>query len=188
MPLHSALTGADLHAPGAHKTQHEDGGTDEISLNGLAGTPALGSATTAVTQSPGDNSTKVATTAFVAASGAASEVLLLAVSDETTSLTTGTAKVTFRMPFAMTLTSVRASVTTAPTGSTIIIDIKESGTTIFSTKLTIDATEKTSTTATTFVLSDSSLADDAEMTVNIDQVGSTVPGAGLKIALIGTRT
>jgi hypothetical protein len=86
------------------------------------------------------------------------------------------------------LTSCRASVTTAPTGSTIIVDIEESGTTIFSTKLTIDATEKTSTTATTFVFSDSSLADDAEITVNIDQVGSTIPGAGLKIALIGTRT
>jgi hypothetical protein len=71
MPLHSALTGADLHAPGAHKTQHEDGGTDEISLTGLTGAPLLTSATTAVTQSPADNSTKVATTAYVdAAAGA----------------------------------------------------------------------------------------------------------------------
>jgi len=65
MALHKDLTGTDLHAPGAHKTQHEDGGSDEISLNGLAGTPALGSATTAVTQSQGDNSTKLATTAYV---------------------------------------------------------------------------------------------------------------------------
>jgi hypothetical protein len=256
MPLHSALTGADLHAPGAHKTQHEDGGSDEISLTGLTGAPLLTSATTAVTQSPGDNTTKVATTAFVTAavSGGVSdgdkgditvsgtgtvwnidagvvtgteiandvalagnpttttqssgnsttriattafvadavakqgEVLVIAVSDETTALTTGTDKVTFRMPFAMTLTSTRASVTTAPTGSTIIIDIEESGTTIYSTKLTIDATEKTSTTATPSVLSDASLADDAEMTVNIDQIGSTIAGAGLKVYLIGTRT
>jgi len=32
------------------------------------------------------------------------------------------------------------------------------------------------------------LADDAEITIDIDQVGSTVAGAGLKIWLIGTRT
>jgi hypothetical protein len=71
MPQHQDLTGADLHAPGAHKTQHEDGGTDEISLTGLTGAPLLTSATTAVTQSPADNSTKVATTAYVdAAAGA----------------------------------------------------------------------------------------------------------------------
>lgn len=63
--LHKDLTGADLHAPGAHKTQHEDGGSDEISLTGLAGSPALGSSTTVVTQSQGDNSTKPASTAYV---------------------------------------------------------------------------------------------------------------------------
>jgi len=114
---------------------------------------------------------------------------LIAASDETTDLTTGTAKATFRIPKAITLTEVRASVTTAPTGSTIIVDINESGSTILSTKLTIDATEKTSTTAATPpVISDSSLADDAEITIDIDQIGSTIAGAGLKIWLIGTRT
>lgn len=117
------------------------------------------------------------------------ESLIIAVSDETTALTAGTSKVTFRMPYAFTLTAVRASVNTAPTGSTLIVDINESGTTILSTKLSIDATEKTSTTAASpAVISDSSLADDAEMTIDIDQVGATVAGAGLKVYLIGKRT
>jgi hypothetical protein len=117
------------------------------------------------------------------------EVLQIAVSDEATALTTGTAKVTFRMPFAMTLTGVRASVGTAPTGAALIVDINEGGTTILSTKLSIDATEKTSTTAASAaVISDSSLADDAEITIDVDQIGSTVAGAGLKVALIGRRT
>jgi hypothetical protein len=112
----------------------------------------------------------------------------LAISDETTSLTTGTAKVTFRMPCAVTLTAVRASVTTAPTGSTLVVDINEAGASILSTKLSIDASEKTSTTAATPpVISDSALADDAEMTIDIDQLGSTIAGAGLKVTLIGTR-
>ena len=69
------------------------------------------------------------------------------------------------------------------------VDINESGTTILSTKLTIDASEKTSTTAATpAVISDATLADDAEITIDIDGVGSTVAGAGLKVTFIGTHT
>jgi len=117
------------------------------------------------------------------------ESMVIACSDESTALTTGTAKVTFRMPYAFTLTAVRASATTAPTGATLTVDINEAGTTILSTKITIDATEKTSTTAATAaVISDSALADDAEMTIDIDQIGSTIAGAGLKVYLIGHRT
>jgi len=110
----------------------------------------------------------------------------VACSDETTALTIGTGKVTFRMPYAFTLTAVRASVTTAPTGADLVVDINESGSSILSTKLSIDATEKTSTTAATPpVISDASLANDAEITIDIDQVGSTLAGAGLKVYLIG---
>jgi len=114
--------------------------------------------------------------------------LVIACSDETSNLTTGTAKVTFRMPYAMTLSSVRASVNTAPTGSTLIVDINEGGSTILSTKLSIDASELTSTTAATAaVISDTALADDAEITIDIDQIGSTIAGKGLKVVLKGTR-
>lgn len=113
--------------------------------------------------------------------------LVIAVSDETTALTTGASKVTFRMPRAVTLTAVRATVTTAPTGAALIVDINEAGSTILSTKLSIDASEKTSATAASAaVISDAALADDAEMTIDIDQVGSTVAGAGLKVLLKGT--
>jgi hypothetical protein len=115
--------------------------------------------------------------------------IITACSDEATALTTGTAKVTFRMPYAFTLTGVRASVATAPTGSVLTVDINESGVTILSTKITIDAGEKTSTTAAVApVISDSSLADDAEITVDIDAIGSSVAGAGLKVALLGYTT
>lgn len=117
------------------------------------------------------------------------ESITLACSDETNDILIGTGVVTFRMPYAFTLTSVRASVTTAPTGSTLIVDINEGGASILSTKLSIDASEKTSTTASTpAVISDTSLADDAEITIDIDQVGSTIPGVGLKVYLIGYRT
>ncbi len=117
------------------------------------------------------------------------ESIILAASDESTALTTGTSKVTFRMPYAFTVSSVRASLTTAQTsGSIFTVDINESGTTILSTKLTIDNTEKTSTTAAAAaVISDTALADDAEITIDIDQIGDGT-AKGLKVVLIGTRT
>lgn len=117
------------------------------------------------------------------------ESIIIACSDENTALTAGTAKVTFRMPYAFTLTAVRASLKTAQSaGSIFTVDINENGTTILSTKLTIDNTEKTSTTAATApVISDSSLADDSEITVDIDQIG-TSGATGLKIVLIGYPT
>ena len=115
--------------------------------------------------------------------------IIVACSDETTALTAGTAKVTFRMPYAFTVTAVRASLTTAQTsGNIFTVDINETGTTILSTKLTIDNTEKTSTTAVTPpVVSDTTLADDALMTVDIDQIGDGT-AKGLKVTLLGYKT
>lgn len=119
-------------------------------------------------------------------SSALPAVIGVAVSDETTAITTGTAKVAFRMPHAMTLTAVRATLTTASSSGTPTVDINEGGVSILSTKLTIDASEKTSTTAAVAaVISDSALADDAEITIDIDVAGTGA--TGLKVWLIGTR-
>lgn len=118
------------------------------------------------------------------------EVYSFAIGDETTDLEVGTDKLTIRMPYAMTLTEVRASVATAPVGSTLIFDIKLNGTSIFTTNLlTIDSAEKTSTTAAVAAnITTTALADDGEITVDVTQIGSTTAGAGPKIYLIGTRT
>ena len=121
--------------------------------------------------------------------GSQTDTFIVAISDETTALTTGTAKVTFRAPYAFTVTGVKLSTTTANTGGTLLtVDINEGGTTILSTKLTTDASEKTSTTAATAaVISDSSIANDAEITIDIDAVGSTVAGAGAKVYISHTH-
>ncbi|MGR9317278.1 hypothetical protein ACU8LZ_12605 [Rhizobium leguminosarum] len=113
--------------------------------------------------------------------------LIVAASDETTALTTGTAKATFRMPAGVTVTAVRASLNTVSSSGVVTVDINEGGSSILSTKLTIDASEKTSTTAATpAVISYASLADDAEITIDIDTAGTGA--AGLKVVLIGTRS
>lgn len=117
------------------------------------------------------------------------QTIIVACSDETTNVTAGTAKVTFRMPFAFTLSAVRASLTVAQAaGSIFTVDINENGTSVLSTKLTIDNTEKTSVTAAApAVISDTSLASDSEITIDVDQVGTAL-AKGLKVALIGRPT
>lgn len=115
----------------------------------------------------------------------AMDVMQLAASDEGTALTTGTAKVTARVVGARTLAGVRASLSTAQaSGSTFTVDINKNGTTVLSTKLTIDNTEKTSVTAAAAaVISVTSFADDDEVSVDIDQIGDGT-AKGLKVSLL----
>lgn len=116
------------------------------------------------------------------------QCIAIAASDEATALTAGTNKVRFINPFstAFIVSAVVASLSTAQaSGSIFTVDINEAGTTILSTKLTIDNTENNSSTAATAaVISDSSIAAYAEITVDIDQVGNGT-AKGLKVYLIG---
>ncbi len=115
------------------------------------------------------------------------EVIQIACSDLTTDITTGTSKAYFRMPYAAILTDVRCSLLDAGTVTGVTVDINESGVTILSTKLTTDSTEETSQTATTSaVISDSTLADDAKITIDFDAVPTA--GKGVILTLILTRT
>jgi hypothetical protein len=173
---------------------------DEIFLesSGVISTPApVGKATTVASGTvrtstdsadPQVDLSTVVDSKIAAALAIQSEVLVIAVTDEATAITAGTAKVTFRMPFAMTLTALpRASLNTVSSAGNPAIDINEGGASIFSTTLTIDSGEKTSVTAATpAVLSDSALADDAEITIDIDTAGTGAKG--LKVVLIGRRT
>jgi len=123
------------------------------------------------------------------------ENFIVACSDETSDLTTGTSKVTFRIPYAMQITDVRASLTSAAASGVVTVDINLNGSSIFGdgetgTRLTIDSGERTSTTAATaFNFASSAtvvtFGEDAEVRVDIDTVGSESPGKGLKVTLIG---
>lgn len=101
----------------------------------------------------------------------------MSVSDLTTSIATGTSKAYCRAPHAMTLTGIRASLLTASTSGAVTVDINVNGSTILSTKLTIDQDEKTSVTAAAAaVLSSVVIADDDEITVDIDGAGTGAKG------------
>lgn len=112
----------------------------------------------------------------------------IAVGDENTVITTGNAKVTFRMPAAFTLTGIRASLTNASTTGTVTVDVNVGGSTVMATdKLKIDNTETTTETysGNAAAITTSAIADDAEITIDIDDAGSTADATGLKVYLIG---
>lgn len=139
-----------------------------------------------------DTARAVTPEGLLAGVNARTESFIIAVTDETTIVTTGTNKITFRMPYALTLTDVRGSLTTVQSsGSALTVDIKEEGTSIFSTLLTIDNTEFTSgilgvDAAAPRVISDTSLADNAAISVHVTQVGDGT-AKGLKVYLIGHK-
>lgn len=120
---------------------------------------------------------------------AKTQSIVFACSDRTTPITAGTNKFSFPMPYGFTLTEVKAYLTTAQaSGALFTIDINEGGSSILSTKLTLDNTERFSTTASTpAVISDTSLANNAEIIIDIDQVGSG-EAAGLILTFVGIKT
>ena len=111
--------------------------------------------------------------------------LVIAASDEYTQLSASNTipAITFRMPYAMTVTEVKGSLTTAG-GSNTVVDIHSSATTILSPLLTIDSGSETSIGSGTPVgISDSSLGDDEEMEIFIKTAGASA--TGLKVTLTG---
>lgn len=158
------------------------------SVNGATGVVVLDAGDIAFTPAGGIAATDVQA-AILEVQTDNLQSFIVACSDETTAIIAGASKVTFRMPYAFTVTAVAASLTTAQTsGSIFTVDINESAVSILSTKITIDNTEKTSTTAVAPpVISDASIAADAEITIDVDQIGDST-AKGLKVSIIGYRT
>jgi len=117
--------------------------------------------------------------------------LVVAVTDEAGALSTGNAKITFRMPFSMAIDEVRGMLSVAGTGAALVtVDVNDDAVSMFSTVVTIDASETTSeTAAAASVLTSTPLtvADDSIMTVDIDIIDTDNVAKGLKIVLIGQR-
>jgi hypothetical protein len=83
-----------------------------------------------------------------------------------------------------TIRSVRATVNVAPTGAAVIVDVNLSGVTVFTTQAgrpTIAAGAKTSGKVT--AMNTTTVPDGGYITVDIDQVGSSVAGSDLTVQI-----
>lgn len=92
-------------------------------------------------------------------------------------ITVKTGVAVFPCPERLTLQSVFITLGIAPTGSNVIYDINVAGSSILSTRITIEAGQNSSLDATTQpVISSANIARGAAITVDCDQIGATVAG------------
>lgn len=98
---------------------------------------------------------------------------------------TGTFRIYNDCGETLTIKSVRASVGTAPTGASIVVDVNVGGTTIFTTQGNRPAIAASGNTSGKITNMDvTSIADGAYFTIDVDQVGSTVAGADLVVQIL----
>ena len=117
------------------------------------------------------------------------EAMIIAASDETSNLTVGNAKVTFRAPYALTITNVKIDVNTAPGSTGLTVDVRNGANSIFSTRPNIENGELTSFDATTQPVLNSSfvsVSNNGQIFIDIFSVDGT-PGTGLKVTIYYVR-
>lgn len=85
----------------------------------------------------------------------------------------------------LTVTTVRAAVGTAPTGAALVVDVNKNGTTIFPTQANRPSIAAAGFTATG-TPGVTGWAAGEYLTVDVDQVGSTVPGSDLTVTVTTT--
>ena len=106
--------------------------------------------------------------------------------DENTAVQTGTSySLICNRPFKF-VNEFVFSVNTAPTGSSIIIDVRKNGTTVFTQFANIEAGEKSTSTSATPGLVNKPVSFDIgdSLAFRVTQVGSSLPGAGMRCTMI----
>jgi hypothetical protein len=81
----------------------------------------------------------------------------------------------------LTFVKMRVSAGTAPTGAAIIVDMNIGGTTVFSTQANRPQVAAGANTGTTVTFNTTTIADGSYLTIDIDQIGSTIAGADLTV-------
>lgn len=115
------------------------------------------------------------------AGGTLTEQLAIALSDETTALTTGAGKVTIHAPFAFDITDALLGLSTVASAGATTMDVNLNGVSIFTTLPSIAAGDDLSfdASSTDAVLTSASIAvaKGDELTFDLDAVGTDAAGA-----------
>ena len=101
-------------------------------------------------------------------------------------LSTGTDKnlLPLEAPFGLTIVEVRLRVKTAPTGAAIIVDLNVNGVTVFTTQANRPTIAAGASTGVSTAVDLRSLAKGDNLTIDIDQIGSTVAGGKLMVEVV----
>ena len=92
-------------------------------------------------------------------------------------------------PYPVTIEGIHATLQTAPTGTSLIVDVNKNGTTIFTTQANRPTVTVGSVVTSTEVtnMDVTELASGDELTVDVDQVGSGTSGSGLTLFIRYTK-
>ena len=105
---------------------------------------------------------------------------MISVSDETSNISSGSNKLRFIFPFTLTGSTLTAYVHTAPVGSQITCSARLNGGTTLSAS--IDQSVKSGSASSTYYIT-----KYQEVSVDINRVGSSTAGQGLKLIFEGMR-
>lgn len=122
----------------------------------------------------------------ISADGRMTQALQFSCSDRLTPLVAGTNVMSWPVPFNLTVSEVQAYVTvTNGSGNKVTVDINKNGTTILSTKLTIDNSEQNSVTAAIpAVISTAAFSKGDEISIDIDDAGGAGTASGLVVTML----
>jgi len=93
----------------------------------------------------------------------------------------------FIAPMNLTITEIRLAVDTAPTGANLIIDINKNGTTLYTTQANRPTITVSGTSSTATLPDVLNIAIGDKISLDIDQIGSTVAGENLSVTIICTE-
>lgn len=113
-------------------------------------------------------------------------VILLLTPQETNLVLDANIPAILSFPYTLNISSVRADLDVAPTGSAVIVNMLKNGVTMLNaSKFTIAAT--TTGVVGTLATGVTSISAGDKLTFSIDQVGATVPGQYLTVTINGER-
>lgn len=98
-------------------------------------------------------------------------------------LTAAAGVIKYSPGYAAEIVDVKARVGTAPTGADLLVDVNKNGTTIFTTQAARPSIAINGTVSTNGTPAVTSLAATDELTVDVDQIGSTVAGSDLTVEI-----
>jgi hypothetical protein len=176
----SNVTGLDAALAGKSDTSHTHTAANvsdfaEVARDTLAAALVAGSG---VTITPNDG----ADTITIAASGSAPLIPLVYSISGALTVAAGVHKIPW-YGGSKTIQRVALTVGTAPTGAAILVDINKNGSTIWSTQANRATVATSATTGTTTTFNTTALADGDYLTIDVDQIGSTVAGSDLVVTI-----
>lgn len=102
-------------------------------------------------------------------------------------VSTGVGRLYNDLGYTLVIEKIRVSVGTAPTGSSLIVDVNKDGTTIFTTQGNRPTIAVSGVTVLSAAPDVTSWANGEYLTIDVDQIGSTVAGSDLQVQPIVRR-